>query len=94
MGYDPVEEFSAYGDKISDLHVKDRLFDHGPVPLGKGNADILKVFLIYLRRSLKNNLEGHLDGNLKRDFNTEVIQMVDSNGTLTKKGNIQGSLQR
>ena len=32
------------GDKISDLHVKDRLFDHGPVPLGKGNADILKVF--------------------------------------------------
>jgi L-ribulose-5-phosphate 3-epimerase len=44
MGYDPVEEFSAYGDKISDLHVKDRLFDHGPVPLGKGNADILKVF--------------------------------------------------
>ena len=44
MGYDPVEEFRAYGDKISDLHVKDRLVGHGPVPLGKGNADILKVF--------------------------------------------------
>ena len=44
MGYDPVEEFRAYGDKISDLHVKDRLVGHGPVPLGKGNADISKIF--------------------------------------------------
>ncbi|MDA7485763.1 sugar phosphate isomerase/epimerase [Candidatus Pelagibacter ubique] len=44
MGYDPVEEFRAYGDKISDLHVKDRLIGHGPVPLGKGNADFSKIF--------------------------------------------------
>jgi len=44
LGYNPVEEFRAYGDKISDLHIKDRLFGHGPVFLGKGNAAILKVF--------------------------------------------------
>ena len=29
LGYDPVEEFRAYGDKISDLHVKGRLFGSG-----------------------------------------------------------------
>ena len=44
QGYDPVEEFRAYGDKISDLHIKDRLLGKGPVPLGEGSADILKVF--------------------------------------------------
>jgi len=44
LGYNPVEEFRAYGDKISDLHIKDRLLGKGPVPLGEGSADILKVF--------------------------------------------------
>ena len=43
-GFDPVEEFIAYGEKISDLHIKDRLVGKGPVILGTGNADIPKVF--------------------------------------------------
>ena len=54
MGYDLLEEFRAYGDKISDLHVKDRLLDKGPVPLGKGNANIPKVFELLL----KNDYQG------------------------------------
>ena len=44
LGYDPVEEFRAYGDKISDLHIKDRLFGKGSVSLGEGNADLSKIF--------------------------------------------------
>ena len=44
QGYDPVEEFKAYGNKISDLHIKDRLIGNGPVPLGEGNADFPKIF--------------------------------------------------
>ena len=44
LGYDPEEEFNAYGEKITDLHIKDRLLGKGPVPLGKGNADIPKIF--------------------------------------------------
>ena len=54
MGYDLLEEFKAYGDRISDLHVKDRLLSKGPVPLGKGNADIPKVFELLS----KNNYQG------------------------------------
>ncbi len=42
-GFDPIEEFNAYGKKITDLHVKDRLFGKGPVILGKGDANIPKV---------------------------------------------------
>ena len=44
LGYDPVEEINAYGEKITDLHIKDRLLDKGPVLLGSGDANIPKVF--------------------------------------------------
>ena len=40
LGYSNEEEFDAYGDRISLVHIKDRMFDGGSVPLGHGNADI------------------------------------------------------
>ncbi len=39
LGYDPIEELEAYGHRISDIHIKDRLLGGGPVTLGEGNAD-------------------------------------------------------
>lgn len=39
LGYDIVEELDAYGAKISDIHIKDRVLGGGPVVLGSGNAD-------------------------------------------------------
>lgn len=44
LGYDPIEEFKAYGDKITDLHIKDRLLGGKSVPLGKGNVNFSKIF--------------------------------------------------
>lgn len=44
LGYDPEQEFAAYGNRISDIHVKDRIRGGGPVPLGDGDADISNVF--------------------------------------------------
>ena len=40
LGYPHDEEFDAYGDRISLVHIKDRLFEGGSVLLGHGNADI------------------------------------------------------
>ncbi len=48
-GYDPIEEFKAYGEKITDLHIKDRLFGKGSVILGNGDADIPKTFELLLK---------------------------------------------
>jgi len=53
MGYDPIEEFKAYGHKITDLHIKDRLLNGPSVPLGTGNADFLKVFDLLLEYQYK-----------------------------------------
>jgi sugar phosphate isomerase/epimerase len=44
LGYDPVEELSAYGKRISDIHIKDRMLGGGSVKLGTGNADIPGFF--------------------------------------------------
>tara|TARA_B100001057_G_scaffold499219_2_gene609051 strand:- start:4398 stop:5228 length:831 start_codon:yes stop_codon:yes gene_type:complete len=44
LGYDPIEEFKAYGHRITDLHIKDRLLGGRSVPLGTGNADFSKIF--------------------------------------------------
>jgi len=44
LGYDPREEFSAYGQRIGSVHLKDRVFGGGTVPLGAGAADLKAVF--------------------------------------------------
>lgn len=43
LGYSDVEEFDAYGDRISLVHIKDRVFQGGSVPLGRGHANIPQV---------------------------------------------------
>ena len=44
LGYDPAEEIAAYGDRILNVHVKDRILGGTTVPLGQGNADLARVF--------------------------------------------------
>ena len=38
IGYDPREELAAYGGKISDIHIKDRVKGGGSVVLGTGDT--------------------------------------------------------
>jgi len=44
LGYDPVEELDAYGSRISDVHIKDRVLGGGSVILGEGDADFRRFF--------------------------------------------------
>jgi L-ribulose-5-phosphate 3-epimerase len=44
FGYDSEEELLAYGHRISDIHIKDRVLGGGSVQLGKGDADLPKFF--------------------------------------------------
>lgn len=44
LGYDPIDEFEAYGERISDIHIKDRLLGGGSVVLGTGSVDFHKFF--------------------------------------------------
>lgn len=44
LDFDPSEEFFAYGHRIVNVHIKDRMRDGTTVPLGQGNADFDAVF--------------------------------------------------
>jgi len=44
LGFDTQEEFSAYGHRVMNVHVKDRVLGGTTVPLGAGNADFEAVF--------------------------------------------------
>lgn len=44
LGFDPVEELKCYGERITDIHIKDRLLGGGPVMLGEGDADFDRFF--------------------------------------------------
>jgi L-ribulose-5-phosphate 3-epimerase UlaE len=53
MGYNPREELLAYGSRISDIHIKDRIKGRGSVLLGSGDADFDLFFEELIRFKYK-----------------------------------------
>lgn len=44
LGYDVREEFAAYGERVSSVHIKDRVLGGGTVPLGAGATEFALLF--------------------------------------------------
>ncbi len=44
LGFDPAEELACYGERISDVHIKDRVLGGGSVVLGAGNTQFTRFF--------------------------------------------------
>jgi len=44
LGLNPFEEFEAFGDRILNVHLKDRILGGASVPIGQGNVDFNNVF--------------------------------------------------
>jgi len=55
LGFDPDEEFTCYGTRILNVHVKDRLLAGTTVPLGTGRAEFEKVFCNLHRLAYSGN---------------------------------------
>jgi L-ribulose-5-phosphate 3-epimerase len=56
LGYKPEEEFAAYGHRIVNVHVKDRVLGGTTVPLGAGNAKFSTVFRLLRETDYAGNL--------------------------------------
>jgi len=63
LGYNLSEEFNAYGEFISDIHIKDRLLNGGSVFFGEGNVD----FDLFFKELNKLNYNGPIIFQLYRD---------------------------
>jgi len=74
LGFDSREEFAAYGERIVNVHVKDRLLGGTTVPLGTGAAQFDRVFA------------GLADLNYRGDFILQTARASDRDhaGALTK----------
>ncbi|RTY36015.1 sugar phosphate isomerase/epimerase [Chlorobium phaeovibrioides] len=55
LGFSPDEEFAAYGHRVMNVHVKDRILGGGTVPLGEGAADFDAVFRQLARIGYEGN---------------------------------------
>lgn len=55
LGFSPAEEFDAYGPRILNVHVKDRVLGGTTVPLATGNADFPTVFALLRAHGYKGN---------------------------------------
>ena len=56
LGFNPTEEFKAYGSRIINVHVKDRKLNGTTVPLGEGDADFLGIFRLLHEEDYQGNL--------------------------------------
>ena len=56
LGFNPTEEFKAYGARIINVHVKDRKLNGTTVPLSEGDADFLRIFRLLHEENYQGNL--------------------------------------
>jgi L-ribulose-5-phosphate 3-epimerase len=55
LGYDFKDEIAAYGARITNVHVKDRLLGGTTVPLGSGNAKLPETIAALERAGYRGN---------------------------------------
>ncbi len=55
LGFKPAEEFMAYGSRVVNVHVKDRMLGGTTVPLKTGGADFDAVFASLAQKKYQGN---------------------------------------
>ncbi len=55
LGFDPIVEMKCYGDRVINVHVKDRPLDGTTVPLGDGDANFELVFSLLNQAGYSGN---------------------------------------
>lgn len=55
LGFDPAAELAAYGHRVVNVHIKDRVPGGTTVPLGTGSADFNAVFSALARSGYSGN---------------------------------------
>jgi L-ribulose-5-phosphate 3-epimerase len=84
LGFKPAEELTAYGERVDNVHVKDRVLGGTTVPLGTGSADFPTVFKMLHQAGYKGDFilqtaraaDGDHSGAIRkfREFTTALIK--------------------
>ena len=55
LGFKPAEEFTVYGARVVNVHIKDRVLGGTTVPLNAGSADVDAVFAALAQKNYQGN---------------------------------------
>lgn len=81
LGYNPSEEISAYGERIINVHVKDRLKGNSTIALGQGDANFETVF----SKLKKINYSGPYILQVARNDHLPEVEWAKSNRVFVEK---------
>ena len=81
LGFNPDEEFNEYGERIINIHIKDRKLGGSTVRLGQGDTDFNKVF----KNIDKYNYEGNLILQTARSKDDEHFKELAMNFAFVKE---------
>ena len=56
LGFNPKEEFDCYGERILNVHIKDRKYKGSSVPLGLGAVNFKLIFSLLRQHNYQGNL--------------------------------------
>jgi hexulose-6-phosphate isomerase len=79
LGYDVREEFAAYGERITDVHIKDRVRGGGSVVLGTGDTDFDTFFSLLGKTGYDGPLimQAYRDDEGVEVFKTQLEWLLD-----------------
>ena len=79
LGYLFKEEVNLYGEKITNVHIKDRVYNGGPVLLGQGDAELKNVKSFIYSKSYNGvvTFQAFRDGNQVDTFNKQLNYFLD-----------------
>lgn len=88
MGFDPMEEFAKYGNRIINIHMKDRVLGGSTIALGKGNANFELIFNL-----IKDyNYDGNIILQTARAKDDQHLKLLLKYYNFTKKLAIQSNI--
>lgn len=81
LNFNIDEEFQCFGERIINVHIKDRLLGGATVPLGSGNANFEKVFY----NLFDKNYSGNFILQTARDYNGRHSEAINIYMNKTKE---------
>ncbi|MEO5808384.1 sugar phosphate isomerase/epimerase family protein [Devosia sp.] len=88
LGFDPAEELAVYGDRITDIHIKDRVRGGGSVELGQGDAQFDRFFAALVGLDFRGPfiMQAYRDDEGVEIFRRQLLWVKERYGSLSNTG--------
>jgi L-ribulose-5-phosphate 3-epimerase len=88
LGFDPAEELAVYGNRITDIHIKDRVHGGGSIVLGQGDAQFDRFFAALASLDFQGPfiMQAYRDDEGVEMFRRQLVWLQERYGNLSNSG--------